>query len=374
MEFVDLKTQYRARKSHIDARIASVLAHGRFIMGPEVSELEQRLADYVGVNHCISVASGSDALLVALMALGIKAGDEVITTPFSFVASSSMIALLGARPVFVDIDERTYNLQPALIEAAVTPRTRAIVAVSLFGQCADFDAINAVAGRHGIAVIEDAAQSFGATYKGRRSGALSTLACTSFFPSKPLGCYGDGGACFTDDDALAQAIGVIRAHGEARRYQHTTLGINSRLDTLQAAVLLAKMDFFDDELAARARIAARYGELVSCTGIDVSLPFVADYGTSTFAQYTLQAARRDEMVASMTEAGVPAAVHYPLALHLQPVFRELDRGYGRGSFPLAEHAATRVFSLPMHAFLEPKEQDRVVSALATALDAVDEHA
>ena len=251
LDFIDLATQQDGLREGIENRIHRVLHHGAYIMGPEVTELEAQLAAYTGSKHCITVASGTDALLIAMMALGIKPGDEIITTPFTFIATGEMIALIGAKPVFVDIDPRTYNLDPALIEAAITPRTKAIMPVSLYGQCAEFDEINAIAAKHGLPVIEDAAQSFGATYKGRKSCALSTIGCTSFFPSKPLGCYGDGGACFTDDDALAKLMREIRVHGQERRYYHPIIGVNGRMDTLQCAVLLAKMPTFPDEVRAR---------------------------------------------------------------------------------------------------------------------------
>jgi UDP-2-acetamido-2-deoxy-ribo-hexuluronate aminotransferase len=260
--FIDLKTQQERIKEELDKRMAAVFAHGQYIMGPEVFELEEKLAAHCGAKHCISVANGTDALLVAMMALGITAGDEVITTPFTFVATAEMIALLGAKPVFVDIDPRTYNIDPNLIEAEITPRTKAIIPVSLYGQCADMDAINAIAARHGLPVIEDAAQSFGATYKGRKSCNLSTIACTSFFPSKPLGCYGDGGACFTSDDNFAHLMRIIRTHGQEKRYHHALIGINGRLDTLQAAVLLAKLGIFDEELRLRQAVATRYTNLL----------------------------------------------------------------------------------------------------------------
>ena len=358
MEFIDLKAQYERIRPQVDERIRRVLEHGKYIMGPEVAELEERLAAYVGVKHCIGVASGTDALLIAMMALGIGPGDEVITTPFTFIATGEMIALIGAKPVFVDIDPRTYNLDPALIEPAVTPRTRAILPVSLYGQCADLDAINAVAARHGLPVIEDAAQSFGATYKGRRSCALSTIGCTSFFPSKPLGCYGDGGACFTDDDALAKAMRQIRVHGQDRRYHHPVIGVNGRIDTLQAAVLLAKLEVFEEEVAARGRIGARYSELLRG---HVTTPHLAPQCTSVYAQYTVRTPERDSMVESMRAAGVPTAIHYPTPLHMQPAFADLR--LGRGSFSAAESAARDVLSLPMHPYLNQGDQDTIATAL-----------
>ena len=358
MEFIDLKAQYERIRPQVDERIRRVLEHGKYIMGPEVAELEERLAAYVGVKHCIGVASGTDALLIAMMALGVGQDDEIITTPFTFIATGEMIALIGAKPVFVDIDPRTYNLDPALIETAISPRTKAIMPVSLYGQCADLDAINAVAARHGLPVIEDAAQSFGATYKGRRSCALSTIGCTSFFPSKPLGCYGDGGACFTDDDALAKAMRQIRVHGQDRRYHHPVIGVNGRIDTLQAAVLLAKLEVFEEEVAARGRIGARYSELLRG---HVTTPHLAPQCTSVYAQYTVRTPERDSMVESMRAAGVPTAIHYPTPLHMQPAFADLR--LGRGSFSAAESAARDVLSLPMHPYLNQGDQDTIATAL-----------
>jgi UDP-2-acetamido-2-deoxy-ribo-hexuluronate aminotransferase len=366
MDFIDLKTQYRRLKPSIDARLARVLEHGQYILGPEVAELESVLAAYAGSKHCIAASSGTDTLMIAMMALGIGPGDEVITSPFTFIATGEMIALLGARPVFVDIDAQTYNIDPALIEAAITPRTRAIMPVSLYGQCADFDAINAIAARHRLPVIEDGAQSFGATYHGRRSCALSLIGSTSFFPSKPLGAYGDGGALFTDDDALAKIMREIRVHGQDRRYHHPRLGVNGRLDALQAAVLLAKMEVFDDEVTARVRIGARYTRMLRQTAPGlVATPSIAPGCTSVYAQYTIQVEDRPAVEARLTELRIPTAVHYPVPLHLQPVFAGL--GQGAGSFPVAEQAARRVISLPMHPYLTEQQQLTVVEAVRTAL-------
>ena len=361
MEFVDLKRQYQARKRALDERIQRVLAHGRFIMGPEVAELEAALAAYAGCNHAIGCASGTDALLIALMALDVGPGDEVVTTDFSFIAAAEAIVLLRAAPVFVDIDPRTYNLDPAGLEPAITPRTKAIIPVSLYGQCADMDAIATIAARHGIAVIEDAAQSFGATYKGRRSCHLSAMACTSFFPSKPLGCYGDGGACLTDDAALAARMGQIRLHGEDRRYHHTSPGLNSRLDTLQAAVLLAKLESFPAEVAARQAAAERYDRFFAGA---VATPYIEPHNTSVYAQYTIEVDDREAVQASLRGKGIPTAVHYPLPLHRQPVFSEL--GYRGGHFSCSELAAHRVLSLPMHAYLSDTEQEEIADAVLTA--------
>lgn len=366
MEFCDLKAQYRLLKPRIDARIQAVLEHGRFILGPEVRELEEQLAARVGARHSIGCASGTDALLLALMALGVGPGDEVVTTPFTFFATGEMITLVGARPVFIDIDPVSYNLDPARLEAAITPRAKAILPVSLYGQPADMDAIHAIAERHGLPVIEDAAQSFGAEYKGRPSGNLSTIGCTSFFPSKPLGCYGDGGACFTNDDALAETMLELRNHGQAGRYLHTRIGINGRLDTLQAAVLLAKLEVFDEEIAARQATAARYSVLLrDC----VRTPEIAADRTCAWAQYTIEVEDRDAVAKALQDAGIPTAVHYPMPLHLQPVYAELARemGWERGSFPVAERAAERVLSLPMHPYMTADQVERVAEAVKAAV-------
>ncbi|HTT08214.1 MAG TPA: DegT/DnrJ/EryC1/StrS family aminotransferase [Gammaproteobacteria bacterium] len=365
MEFIDLKTQYRKLQADIDARIRRVLEQGQYILGPEVTELEERLAAYSGSKHCIAVASGTDALLIAMMALGVGVGDEVITTPFSFISTAETIALLGAKPVFVDIDPRTYNLDPQLIEAAITPRTRCIMPVSLYGQCADFDAINAIAARHNLPVIEDGAQSFGATCKGRRSCALSTIGCTSFFPSKPLGAYGDAGACFTDDDALAKIMREIHVHGQDRRYHHPRIGINGRIDTLQAAILLAKLESFPDEVAARERIGARYTELLR-SNPGITTPYLEPHNTSVYAQYTIQVGNREAVAEKLRQKGVPTAVHYPTPLHLQPAFARA--GQKPGLLPVSEAAAARVISLPMHPFLDDDTQQRVVDAVFAAVD------
>jgi UDP-2-acetamido-2-deoxy-ribo-hexuluronate aminotransferase len=369
MDFIDLKTQYRRIKPSVDARIARVLEHGAYVMGPEVAELEQVLAKYCGTKHCVSVASGTDALMIALMALDIGPGDEVITAPFTFFASAEVIALVGAKPVFVDVDPRTYNLDAALLEAAITPRTKAVMPVSLYGQCADFDAINAIACRNNLPVIEDAAQSFGATYKGRKSNALSLIGATSFFPSKPLGAYGDGGALFTDDDRLAQLMREIRLHGQDRRYHHPRLGLTGRLDSMQAAVLLAKMEIFDDEVAARVRLGARYSQLLAeafaGSPSQIRTPYVEPFNTCVYAQYTIEVENREFFETRMKALGVPTAVHYPLPLHLQPVFEHL--GQRQGTFPVSEAAARRVISLPMHPYLTEEHQRTVLDAVRQAV-------
>lgn len=356
MEFIDLKAQYKAIKSSVDARIHAVLEHGQFILGPEVAALELELAARTGSKYCISCASGTDALLIALMALGVGPGDEVITSPFTFVAAVEMIALVGATPVFADVDPLTWNLDPAGIGAAITERTRAIMPVSLYGQCAEMDGILKEAGD--LPVIEDAAQSFGATYKGRASCNLSAIGCTSFFPSKPLGCYGDGGACFTNDDQLATAMLEVRNHGQSGRYHHVRLGLNGRLDTIQAAVLLSKLEVFDSELQLREQVAARYNERLD--GL-VEVPHLAEGNRSVYAQYTIELDRRECVAAALRQKGIPTAVHYPAPAHLQPAFRGLE--YPEGSFPIAERAARRVLSLPMHPYLGTADQDRVCDAL-----------
>jgi UDP-2-acetamido-2-deoxy-ribo-hexuluronate aminotransferase len=360
--FIDLKTQYEAIKPLVHARINQVLAHGQYIMGPEVTELEEKLAAYVGVKHCISASSGTDTLLIAMMALGIGPGDEVITTPFTFVATGEMIALLGAKPVFVDIDPNTYNIDPGKIVASITPQTKAIMPVSLYGQCADMDAINTIADDYGLPVIEDAAQSFGATYKGRKSCALSTIGSTSFFPSKPLGGYGDGGALFTDDDALAKVLRQIRLHGQDRHYHHPRIGINGRMDTIQAAILLAKMEVFPAEVDARQRIAARYNSLLATKAVP---PFIEPFNQSVYAQYTLLVSDRMALQQKLKDQGIPTAVHYPIPLNLQPVFQYLNQP--EGSFPIAEDIAKRVVSLPMSPYLLDADLERISAAVLEVL-------
>lgn len=369
MDFIDLKSQYRRIQGSVDARIKAVLEHGQYVLGPEVTELESKLAAYVGAKHCVSASSGTDTLLIALMALGIGPGDEVITSPFTFIATGEVIALAGAKPVFVDIEPRTYNIDPNLIERAITPRTKAIMPVSLYGQCADFDAINAIARKHKVAVIEDAAQSFGATYKGRRSCALCDIGSTSFFPSKPLGAYGDGGALFTNDDRLAKLMREIRVHGQDRRYHHPRLGLNGRLDSLQAAVLLAKLDIFEDEVQARARLGARYSELLRAAfagaATHVVTPVVEAHNLSVYAQYTIEVPDRSQFEERMKAKGIPTAVHYPVPLHRQPVFASL--GYQADDFPVSERVAARVVSLPMHPYLSDEQLQQVAAAVRDAV-------
>ena len=365
MQFIDLQHQYREYRAGIDARMRQVFEHGQFIMGPEIAELEDELARYVGVRHAITMANGTVSLEITLRALGIGPGDEVITVPFTWISSAEVIALVGAKAVFVDIEPDSYNLDPARLEHAINPRTKAILAVSLFGQMADFERINAIAGRCGVTVIEDGAQSFGATRHGRRSCGVTRVASTSFFPAKPLGCYGDGGAAFTDDTALADVMRAIRTHGGLKRHHHPYVGTNGRLDTLQAAVLLAKLPHFETEVAARRRIGRRYSERLC----DVCVtPAITPGNTHVYAQYTVRAPDREALAAALKTQGVPSAVYYPKCLHEQPVFASL--GYKWGDFPAAEKASREVLSLPMHPFLGDEDQDRIVAAVRAGLGAI----
>jgi UDP-2-acetamido-2-deoxy-ribo-hexuluronate aminotransferase len=357
--FIDLKSQFSAVEPEIRRRIDTVLAHGQYIMGPEVKELEDRLTHYTGAKHCITVASGTEALLISLMALGIKSGDEIITTPFTFVATAEVIVLLGAKPVFVDVEPDTCNIDVRLIESKITSRTKAIMPVSLYGQPADMDEINATAIRYGgIPVIEDAAQSFGATYKDQKSCNLSTIGCTSFFPSKPLGCYGDGGAIFTKDDAIAQACREIRVHGQSQRYVHTRVGVGGRMDTLQCAIVLAKLERFDWEIARRLEIGAQYNQLLDNVGVERIIQ--RSDRSSVFAQYTVLVNDRDALQRQLNQHGVPTAVHYPVPLNEQPGYSHLCCP---DCTPIAQRLAKRVMSLPMSPYLTPADQVKILSVL-----------
>lgn len=362
MEFCDLKKQYQRLKTEIDWRIQRVLEHGHYILGPEVADLEDELVTYTGARHCITVANGTDALQIAQMALGIGSGDEVITPGFTYIATAETIALLGAKPVYVDIDPLTYNLDPASLEAAITPRTKAIIPVSLYGQCADMDAINCIAAKHGVTVIEDAAQSFGATYKGRKSCNVSAIACTSFFPTKPLGCYGDGGAIFTSDDELAKVMRQIARHGQDRRYHHVRIGVNSRLDTLQAAILLAKLKVFDEELSLRGEVAGRYTSMIARAKRQpmpsVVLPYIEPYNTSVYAQFTIRLQNRDAVQEKMRQVGIPSVVHYPILLNQQPAVAD-----DSVDLPNGNEVARQVLSLPMHPYLTLADQQEIVSRI-----------
>lgn len=367
MDFIDLRSQYHALRSSIDNRIARVLEHGQYILGPEVAQLEARLAEFTGSGHCVTVASGTDALLIALMALEIGPGDEVITTPFTFVATVEVIVLAGATPVLVDVEADTGNMDAGLLEAAITDHTRAIMPVGLYGQPADMHAINAIAARHGaIPVIEDAAQSFGASYRGRSSCSLSTIGCTSFFPSKPLGCYGDGGAFFTSDPLIAQACREIRVHGQSGRYLHTRIGIGGRMDTLQCAVLLSKLERFPWELQRRTELGALYNEQIRSSAANARLLALRPDRTSAWAQYTVLVDDRDAVQRRMQELGIPTAVHYPRALHHQPAYQS---NFGAASFPVSEDLARRVISLPFSADLQETQVASVVQALVQATSA-----
>lgn len=360
IEFNDLKAQYRAVKTSVDARIQAVLDHGQYIMGPEVAELEEKLVAYTGAKHCIGVASGTEALLIALMALDVGPGDEVITTSATFVATVEVIALVGATPVFVDIDPATSTIDPQAVKAAISDKTKAIIPVSLYGQCADMDAINAIAEPRGIAVIEDGAQSFGSTYKGRRSGSTSAIGCTSFFPAKPLGCYGDGGAIFCDNDDLAQACREIRIHGQSRRFHHTRVGVGGRLDTIQAAVLLSKLEIFDEEIARRQALGERY--LAAFAGHNaLELPMIATDRTSVWGYFALKSPNRAAILDALKAAGVPSGVHYPEPMHVQPAYA--DKCRVAGSMAETDRWSDQVFSLPMHAYLTDEAQDRIIAAV-----------
>jgi len=361
--FIDLKSQYQALKTSVDARIHKVLDHGQYIMGPEVRELEERLEAYTGARHCITVASGTEALLISLMALDIKPGDEIITTPFTFIATAEVIVLLGAVPVFVDIEPDTCNINASLIEAVITPKTKAIMPVSLYGQPADMDEINAIAARHGnIPVIEDAAQSFGAEYKGRKSCNLSSIGCTSFFPSKPLGCYGDGGAIFTNDDALAQAMREIRVHGQSKRYVHTRVGVGGRMDTIQCAVVLAKLERFDWETEQRLIIGKRYNESIDSAGLKRVQQ--RQDRTSVFAQYTILLDQREDVQKRLSDLGIPTAVHYPIPLNEQPAYKQLCCP---DCTPEAQAVSRRVMSLPMGSDLSLADQQFIMESLKSAV-------
>lgn len=364
MQFIDLKTQYKKIKDDVLKEIGEVLDSGQYILGNKVSELEVTLANYVGVKHCIGVSDGTTALLLALMALELHPDDEVIVPSFTFIATASMVALLGAKVVFVDVDPLTFNIDPEKIKQAITPNTKVIIPVGLYGQCADLDYINEIASKHGILVIEDAAQSFGAKHNNQLSGGITSIACTSFFPSKPLGCYGDGGACFTNDDKIATKIFQLRVHGQAERYYHKLLGINGRLDTLQAAVLLAKMRVFDEELKSRVAIAERYSKLLS--GTNCVTPTTAKGNTHVYAQYTIVTDLRDKLAEELAKVGIPTAVHYPCPLHRQSALAQFYTN--NTDLSITERLCKQVISLPMHPYLDVHSQDKVVAAVKKVLD------
>lgn len=360
MQFIDLKTQQDRIRQKIESRIQKVLDHGQYILGPEIRELEEKLAEFVGVKHCISCSSGTDALLIALMAYDIGPGDEVITVPYTWISTAEVIALLHAKPVFVDIQPDTFNLDLEKLADAITSNTKAIMPVSIYGQCADMNRINAIALQYNIPVIEDAAQSFGATQNGKKSCGLSTIGCTSFFPSKPLGGYGDGGAIFTDDDAIAEKMRQIRIHGQKVKHQHPVVGINGRLDTIQAAILLEKLEIFPEECSLRWEAGQRYNKLF--TGINgIQPPVIREGNKSVYAQYTLLAENREMISESLKEQGIPSVAYYAVPLHLQGAFAGLR--HKPGDFPVAEKIASQCLSLPMHPYLTKEDQEQVANAL-----------
>ena len=348
IQMVDLQSQYYKIKSDVDNAVLNVLDSAAFINGPEVKSFQTELETYLDVKHVIPCANGTDALQIALMALGVGVGDEVITPGFTYIATAETVALLGAKPVYVDVDAKTYNIDVTQLEAAITPRTKAIIPVSLYGQCADFDEINAIAKKYNLPVIEDAAQSFGATYKGRKSCNLTTIACTSFFPSKPLGCYGDGGAIFTSNEELATVIRQIARHGQDRRYHHVRVGVNSRLDSIQAAILLPKLEILDDEMQARQQIAETYTKLFNEASI-ATTPFIKEGNISAWAQYTIQIDSREAVQDKLNQAGIPTAVHYPIPLNKQPAVAS------EKVLPVGDKIAERVMSLPMHPYLTSED-------------------
>ena len=360
MQFIDLKSRHLLIKDQIDARIQAVMEHGQFILGPEVRELEEKLSHYVGVKHCISVSSGTDSLLIALMALGVGLGDEVITVPYTWISSAEVIALLGAKPVFVDVRSDTWNMDETLLEVAITEKTKAIMPVSIYGQTPNMEAINAIAKKFNLPVIEDAAQSFGATYKGRKSCNLSTIGSTSFFPSKPLGCYGDAGALFTNDDELAEKFRWIRVHGQERKHHHPILGINGRMDTLQAAILLAIVEVFPAEVIKRQEMGNRYNAELSQAS-ESQTPTIAPENTSVFAQYTILSEQRESIQSSLKDKDIPSVSYYSVPLHLQPVFKDL--GYKAGDFPISERIANQCSSLPMSPYMSSEDQNKVIHGI-----------
>lgn len=357
MQFIDLAAQQARIKGKLDTAIQTVLEHGSYILGPEVAELEKKLAEFTGSKHCISVANGTDALQIAQMAFGIGPGDEVITPGFTYIATAETVALLGAKPIYVDVCPKTYCLDPSKLEAAITSKTKAIIPVSLYGQCADYDAINAIAVKYNIPVIEDAAQSFGASSQGRKSCNLTTVACTSFFPSKPLGCYGDGGAIFTNDDELAMVIRQIARHGQDRRYHHIRVGVNSRLDTLQAAILLPKLEILDDEIILRQAVADIYIREFS-NSESITLQKVKDGNISVYGQFTLNVDARDELQKFLHKKGIPTAVHYPIPLNRQPAVADESV-----FLPVGDHLSERVISIPMHPYMREQEQSIIIEAI-----------
>ena len=360
MQFIDLKTRHQLIGDKINARIKKVMDHGQFILGPEVREVEEKLALYTGSKHCVTVSSGTDSLLIALMALGVGVGDEVITVPYTWISTAEVIALLGAKPVFVDIRPDTWNMDEALLEAAITDKTKVIMPVSIYGQCPDMDVINTIAKKYNLPVIEDAAQSLGATYKGKKSCNLSTIGSTSFFPSKPLGCYGDAGALFTNDDEIAEKFRWIRVHGQERKHHHPILGINGRMDTLQSAILLEILKVFPEEVIKRELVGQNYTSALSEVK-ELKTPSLGEHNTSVYAQYTILSDKRENIQNSIKEKGIPSVSYYSVPLHLQPVFKNL--GYGIKDFPASEKVANQCLSLPMSPYLGEADQQMVINGI-----------
>lgn len=362
VDFANLNLAYQEHKDSFDKAISDVINTSSFIMGKDVAILEKKLSDFTKVKHSISCSNGTDALLLAMMALEIKPGDEVITTPFTFIATAETIAFLGAKPVFVDIDENTYNIDVTKIEGSITEKTKAIMPVSLYGQVSEMDEINRIASKYNLPVIEDGAQSFGASYKGKKSCNVSTIGTTSFFPAKPMGCFGDGGAVFTNNDDLAEKMISMRIHGQTKRYHHKYIGMGGRLDTLQAAVLNVKIDNYDNDILRRQKVAVYYTNLLKDK---VITPFVEEYNTSVWAQYSIRVNNRDYIQEKLKEKGIPTAVHYPKPLHLQECFEYLH--YKLGDFPVSETVSNEIMSLPMNPYLTNEEQDYICKELINIL-------
>jgi len=351
IDFANLQYQYQLYKTEIDEAIHAILDKSNYIMGDEVKELEGNLQAFTGSKHAITCSSGTDALLLAMMALDIQPGDEIITTPFTFIATAETIAFLGAVPVFVDIDEKTYNIDPSKIETVITDKTKAIMPVSLYGQPADMDAIRNIADKHNLKVIIDGAQSFGSTYKGETDSNLGDISTTSFFPAKPLGCFGDGGAVFTNNDALAEKIKSLRVHGQSKRYHHKYIGMGGRMDTLQCAIVNVKLKHYAKDLALRQEVASKYTSALEKK--DLIVPFVHGNTTSAFAQYSVRVQNRDEVQIKLKEDGIPTAVHYPMPLHMQECFEYL--GYKKSDFPICEKVSDEIMSLPMNPYVTDEE-------------------
>ncbi len=360
IDFANLQYQHNLYKDEIESAILKVARNCNFIMGEEVSQLEKSLEEFTGAKYAVSCSNGTDALLLAMMALDIKPGDEIITTPFTFIATAETIAFLGATPVFVDIDEKTYNINPDLIEEKITSKTKAIIPVSLYGQAADMDKIQDIATKHNIKIIIDGAQSFGCTYNGKTDSNLGDISTTSFFPAKPLGCYGDGGAVFTNNEELALKMKSLRLHGQSKRYHHKYIGMGGRLDTIQAAVLNVKLKYYPKDLALRQEVAVKYIKALENKS-NLILPYIDEKATSAWAQYSVRVKNRDELQEKLKAVGIPTAVHYPMPLHLQECFIYL--GYKKGDFPISEIVSDEIMSLPMNPYVSDEEIKYIVGNL-----------